>query len=263
MQVSDPTGYRTLNEFEFNRINPELNVGFMPYSPVIISFPAVQATKFRLILSQIEGKGSLAEIKLSGEPQLEYAVKKQLDKMFPTPLPLWDAYQWPVQPEPEKALTVDPAKVIDISRYLSKDGTLRWNVPSGNWVIMRVGLLPTGITNTPAAPEGRGLEVDKLNKQALDNHFNAYLGEFLKRMPAVDLDLVWDAWTKPEILDQWWAPKPYQTETKSMDFREGGMWLYAMVSPENEKHWCKNDYHKVEPKKIFQDWMLFAMKTAW
>ncbi|TZF82754.1 SRPBCC domain-containing protein [Pedobacter sp. BS3] len=66
---------------------------------------------------------------------------------------------------------------------------------------------------------------------------------------AANLTLVWDAWTKPEILDQWWAPKPYRTETKSMDFRVGGTWLYAMISPENEKHWCKADYKKIEPQK--------------
>jgi uncharacterized protein YndB with AHSA1/START domain len=48
-------------------------------------------------------------------------------------------------------------------------------------------------------------------------------------------DLVWKAWTTAELLDQWWAPKPYRAETKSLDFREGGVWLYAMVSPENEK----------------------------
>lgn len=62
------------------------------------------------------------------------------------------------------------------------------------------------------------------------------------------LDLVWDAWTKPEILDQWWAPKPYQNKTKSMDFREGGRWLYSMVGPEGHAHWCKNDYQEIDPK---------------
>ena len=65
------------------------------------------------------------------------------------------------------------------------------------------------------------------------------------------LDLVWDAWTKPEILDQWWAPKPYKTVTKSMDFREGGMWLYYMINPEKDKHWCKNEYQKIDSKKSF------------
>lgn len=73
----------------------------------------------------------------------------------------------------------------------------------------------------------------------------------VEREFSASLDLVWDAWTKPEILDQWWAPKPYKTVTKSMDFREGGMWLYYMISPENEKHWCKNDYQKIQPKKSY------------
>ena len=73
----------------------------------------------------------------------------------------------------------------------------------------------------------------------------------IKREFAANLDLVWDAWTKPELLDQWWAPKPYKTVTKSMDFREGGTWLYYMLSPENQKHWCKNDYLKIEMKKGF------------
>lgn len=73
----------------------------------------------------------------------------------------------------------------------------------------------------------------------------------VKREFAANLELVWEAWTIPEILDQWWAPKPYRTKTKSMDFIEGGMWLYAMISPEDEKHWCKNDFHKIEPQKSF------------
>ena len=72
---------------------------------------------------------------------------------------------------------------------------------------------------------------------------------------AANLELVWEAWTNPEILDQWWAPKPYQTRTKSMDFRAGGMWLYEMYNTESkdqqECHWCKNDYHKIVPQTMF------------
>ncbi|MBN8702260.1 MAG: SRPBCC domain-containing protein [Bacteroidetes bacterium] len=73
----------------------------------------------------------------------------------------------------------------------------------------------------------------------------------VKREFATSLDLVWAAWTTPEILDQWWAPKPYQTKTKSMDFREGGFWLYAMISPEGEKHWCRADYTKINLLKNY------------
>jgi len=73
----------------------------------------------------------------------------------------------------------------------------------------------------------------------------------VEREFAAGIDLVWDAWTKSEILDQWWAPKPYKNVTKLMDFREGGMWLYYMISPQNEKHWCKNDYLKIDPKNSY------------
>lgn len=65
------------------------------------------------------------------------------------------------------------------------------------------------------------------------------------------IDLVWEAWTNPEILDLWWAPKPYQTKTKSMDFREGGTWLYAMVGPSDETHWCKAEYKSIQQLKSF------------
>ena len=73
----------------------------------------------------------------------------------------------------------------------------------------------------------------------------------IKREFNADLSLVWDAWTKPELLDQWWAPKPYQNKTKSMDFKEGGTWLYCMISPKNEVHWCKNDYLKIDHQKSY------------
>lgn len=68
---------------------------------------------------------------------------------------------------------------------------------------------------------------------------------------AADVDLVWQAWTTPEILEKWWAPKPFVTKTKFMDFREGGHWLYAMVGPDNTTHWCRADYEKITPLKNY------------
>jgi uncharacterized protein YndB with AHSA1/START domain len=73
----------------------------------------------------------------------------------------------------------------------------------------------------------------------------------VKREFKANLPAVWDAWTKPELLDQWWAPKPYQNVTKAMDFTEGGTWLYYMKSPAGEIHWCKNDYLKIETLKSY------------
>lgn len=63
------------------------------------------------------------------------------------------------------------------------------------------------------------------------------------------LALVWKAWTTAELLDQWWGPKPWRAETKIMDFSEGGFWLYAMVSPEGERHWSKVNYITIVTEK--------------
>lgn len=70
----------------------------------------------------------------------------------------------------------------------------------------------------------------------------------IKREFAADLPLVWQAWTTPEFLEQWIAPKPWRAETKTMDFREGGHWHYAMVGPQGEKHWSRYDYLEIVPQ---------------
>src|SRR5699024_170072 len=73
----------------------------------------------------------------------------------------------------------------------------------------------------------------------------------VKREFDADLDLIWQAWTEAELLDRWWGPKPWKAETKTMEFRKGGFWHYAMVGPEGEKHWGKANYLDVVPKKSF------------
>ena len=62
---------------------------------------------------------------------------------------------------------------------------------------------------------------------------------------------VWEAWTKPQLLDLWWAPKPWRAETKMMDFREGGAWVYCMVGPEGERHWATVGYETIATNKSF------------
>lgn len=65
------------------------------------------------------------------------------------------------------------------------------------------------------------------------------------------VDDVWAAWTEPELLEQWWAPKPWRAVTKDMNFAEGGRWLYAMTSPEGQRHWDLKTFQKIDPKKSF------------
>lgn len=69
---------------------------------------------------------------------------------------------------------------------------------------------------------------------------------------------VWRAWTEAELLNQWWAPRPWRTETKSLNFVSGGLWLYSMVSPEGEKHWSRVDILEVDPGKSFRSVAVFC-----
>jgi uncharacterized protein YndB with AHSA1/START domain len=73
----------------------------------------------------------------------------------------------------------------------------------------------------------------------------------VEREFAAPVSKVWAAWTQSEILDQWWAPKPWKTKTKSMNFKEGNSWLYAMVGPDGTEHWCRADYKSITPQKSF------------
>lgn len=69
----------------------------------------------------------------------------------------------------------------------------------------------------------------------------------IRREFAAQRQLVWDCHTKSELLDRWFAPKPFTTKTKSMEFREGGHWHYAMVSPDGSEYWGYTQYTSVRP----------------
>lgn len=83
---------------------------------------------------------------------------------------------------------------------------------------------------------------------------------FVDREFDAELSLVWDAFTKQEILDQWWAPKPWASKTKFMNFEVGGRRFYAMVSPEGQDHWSLQKYTSISPKTNFKMWNAFADK---
>ena len=65
------------------------------------------------------------------------------------------------------------------------------------------------------------------------------------------VELVWRAWTDAELLDQWWAPKPWKSQTKSMDFTVRGQRLYAMLGPDGEEHWGLTEYLDIHVQQNF------------
>jgi hypothetical protein len=186
IQAKINNAYVTLKHFSIDRTNPALNTGFIPWGQAAISIPATTSNSFRLVLTHISTNSGITELKLSATPMVESYMEKTLAKMWPTPHPFWKDYQWLPQPDESSKYIIDPAKVMDISKYMAADGTLNWKVPAGDWIIERTGMTPTNVTNAPAPPEGRGLEVDKMSKEHIAEHFNAFLGQILKRIPPED-----------------------------------------------------------------------------
>ncbi|WP_288738172.1 glycosyl hydrolase [uncultured Parabacteroides sp.] len=173
-----------LRQFVIDRSNPALNVGFVPYAPVVISLPETSASQFRLEMSE-EGEAA-GNVTLTSSPMMERYPEKSLAKMFQTPLPMWDDYLWEKQPAvSDTSLMVSPDAIKNVTEF-SKNGVLDWEVPEGKWVIRRMAMLPTGVTNSPATPEATGPEIDKMSKKHVAFHFDAFIGDILKRIPEAD-----------------------------------------------------------------------------
>ncbi|MBS1812448.1 MAG: glycoside hydrolase [Acidobacteria bacterium] len=79
---------------------------------------------------------------------------------------------------PDSADAIATNDVIDLTSKMKADGTLEWAAPAGNWVVLRMGYSLLGIENHPASPEATGLEVDKLDAQAVKDYFENYLDQY-------------------------------------------------------------------------------------
>ena len=175
--------WQQIKSINIDRTNTNINVGYLPYAPLVVSLPDVPASAWRLTLAPA-GAGSL-EAELTTRAYVESYAEKTLGKMFQTPLPMWDAYMWPVQDPAPAADCIDPEKVVDLTDKMDGD-RLVWDAPKGKWTISRLAMRTTGQTNSPASPEGTGLEIDKMSREHIEYHFNSFIGEILRRIPADD-----------------------------------------------------------------------------
>ena len=113
-------------------------------------------------------------------------------------------------PETDKSQVIDPTKVIDLTSRLQEDGRLQWEVPPGEWTILRMGRRSTGANTRPAPAAGLGFESNKFDKKALESHFESYFDPLLKSIGPRPLDrttgfngLDADSW---EMGAQNWTP---------------------------------------------------------
>ncbi|MGB0258854.1 MAG: glycosyl hydrolase, partial [Coraliomargarita sp.] len=160
---------------------------FLTKEPQTISFPDVRAARFELDYEPTKSKRrkapAVARATLSSVPKVAQAPNKQMGRMHPTPLPNWNSYIFKDTVEPQdKSVLVDSSKIIDLSDQLGADGVLTCTLPQGDWRILYFGMVTTGKTNDPAAPEARGLEVDKMSRDHTRHHFDAYVGSLYDQM---------------------------------------------------------------------------------
>jgi hypothetical protein len=83
-------------------------------------------------------------------------------------------------PETDRSRIIDPRRIIDLTHRLQADGRLRWEVPPGEWTILRMTRRSTGANTRPAPAAGLGFECNKFDKMALKSHFEAYFDPLLK-----------------------------------------------------------------------------------
>jgi hypothetical protein len=178
---------QVIKKFAFDRSKMTPNVGPIIKGAYATTLPGVKAELFKLKFTKFVSRKKtygFAEITISEAPVLDKYIEKQLGKMHPTPTPEWDTYAFSKQDElTTKKGSINPDEVIDISDKVDENGNLEWDAPKGNWIVLRMGMSPTGTKNAPAAPQGVGYEVDKMNSELVKYHFDNFVGELLKRIP--------------------------------------------------------------------------------
>ncbi len=118
-------------------------------------------------------------------------------------------------PEFAESNAIDPEKIIDLTGKLDKDGNLNWEVPEGNWTILRAGYSLTGAKNRPAVPAGLGYEVDKLSRE----HTLAYIQNYIE--PIKDkLGLLFGERLQYVMMDSWEAGMQNWTEKMGEEFHK-------------------------------------------
>jgi hypothetical protein len=153
----------------------------LPYG---ISFPPATGKFFRFNIELAKGPAyaarilgerglTIAEIRLHSEPRLpnfdgKGGFRRHDFKGFPEPA------------DQAVANASAPEKIKDLSDLLQPDGTLRWEVPAGDWRILRIGTTSTAKRNHTATAGGEGLEASKIDAKAIEHHFRSFLGKLIE-----------------------------------------------------------------------------------
>jgi hypothetical protein len=168
LQVSEKDGRRFRNVREFMGYQQELTLEFGAVTGRVfrLEFTSAAPTLARLEFSEVQ-LGPVYRIP-------DYVSKSGMTRTIKDTVP---------RPVPEAAV-INPEAIRDISRQLDAQGVLRWDVPPGNWTVLRLGHMPTGRMNNPPREGGKGLETDKLSSVATERHLRSLIGALKSNAPA-------------------------------------------------------------------------------
>ena len=177
-------GDEEIAKFYFDRSNNSNQVGWNPAAPQVLAIPETEGDEFDFRIET--NNHGLIKVALSDIPYVEQYAEKSFAKMYQKCVPAWDHYMWEA-PAERGGAKVEKDRMIDLKEFISGDGkTIEWTAPEGRWTVLTAYAKTTGQHNVPAVPEATGLEVDKMNKEHIRYHFDSYLGEILRRIPAED-----------------------------------------------------------------------------
>lgn len=175
---------KKIREIKLFRTNLMPAMGPMVSAPFTFSFEPTEVTQLRLTFSELTGAPVLEDLTFSSSAAVDFGVEKQLGRMYPEPVPPPDAFLWPRMPEVLEGSAVDTERIVTITSKMDQEGRLTWQAPEGNdWIISRIGMASTEVKCSPTPPQATGLECDKMSRAAVEKHFDAMMGEFLRRIP--------------------------------------------------------------------------------
>ncbi|MDR1602710.1 MAG: glycoside hydrolase family 2 [Tannerella sp.] len=204
LQAKVGGAFITVTVFPLYRVFPIPSVGYTPFAPTVAAFDKVTSDEYRILFRKLERDAAIGKISLSPTIALDKYPEKSLARMYQGGNPPYTEYKWTAAlgtPAGNDDMTaIDPAKVIDLTGKMQPDGNLVWDAPTGKWLVVRMGMVPNEVFISPASPEGKGWEMDKLNPAVMQHHFDSFLGEVLRRIPAEDRKTfrvtVMDSWEK-------------------------------------------------------------------
>ncbi len=175
--------WKDVGTFGADRTNMMIEVGYDILAPTAVALPETKGDAFRIDF-QINQQCLIPELAVSEEPVVNVYADQILSKMFQTPLPFWEQYKWAPSPAYSADAVVSEKDVVDLTAQLDGD-RLTWDVPEGEWVVTRTYMAPTNVPNSPALEgDGKGLEIDRWNPDVLKHHYDSFIGDIMRHVPA-------------------------------------------------------------------------------